>query len=562
MTGRAAFAALLLVAVATGARADATFTYVHTLNPRLRSGAVVLDVRPLGECQKRTIAGARCMPAVDFLGPHGRLVSFRHILWLLGSVGLSGTEQVVVVGDHAEVRDFVAGLLYLAGQHSVQVLTRSLSGGAGLPASAFGAPSRVPGPMRNPVYQGRVRDQLIVLRGELARDLRGADPPVLLDGRSEKEYWGIDIRAPRGGHIPGARRLPAATLRAELAQGHAQVPPLHDPVAYANGPFSSVAYFTLLRAGTGLRARVYIDGWQAWAADGALAVDSATYPTPGVSPASHPAMHPSPSPPAGVSTLGWVAVGLLATLAALILVGVGFLWGRRRGPQRAARAVVAVAVAGALLGAVPRTGLAQSASARRLSVEFEIMLGNVHLLNDPHTGDLQRKGLRARLSSALSYLGITARRYLDERGVQDPHLLAQVGALRRAYAAGQMEAFRALLQSLVDRYPVDLRGILPLRVTPMRVRSGRRLYQHMCMACHAVSDPAQEYPAPDLFHWAHIMPRREFAARLMGGVVGNFYTSLENPLSDEQLASLFALFVTGKTTHSATAPAAQSASQP
>lgn len=537
---------LLVLVTGSGACADPALTYIHDLPPPARSGAVVLDVRPISDCTKHTVAGARCLPAVDFLGPHGRLVSFRHILWMLGSVGLSGAERVVVTGDRPEVRDFVAGLLYLAGQAEVEILTRSLSGGAGLPASAFGSPSRFPGPTRNPVYQGRVREQLIVLRGELARALRGPDPPVLLDGRSLKEYWGIDIRAQRGGHIPGARRLPAATLRADLALGPVQVPPVHDPVVYANDPFSSVAYFTLLRAATGLAPRVFIDGWQAWAADGALPADSVTYPTPG-SPGERLAGAAEQRRPSGSSVLRRVIIGLLIVLAALALIGVGFLWGRRRRLGRAARVVVAVAITGLFLGAVPGKALAQSESGRRLSVEFEIMLGNVHLLHDPHVSALQRKGLRARLASALSYLGITARRYLDERGVQDPDLLAQVGDLRRTFAAGRMEAFQARLQSLVAHYPVDLRGIVPLVVDQERLRTGRRLYQKMCFGCHAASVPTQEYPAPDLFREARTMPRREFAARLLGGVVGNFYTSLENPLSDEQLASLFAAFVSGKT---------------
>jgi hypothetical protein len=189
---------------------------------------------------------------------------------------------------------------------------------------------------------------------------------------------------------------------------------------------------------------------------------------------------------------------------------------------------------------------AQSESSRRLSVEFEIMLGNVRWMLAPTTEPLERKGLHARLASALSYLGITARRYLDERGIVNTGLLQQVHTLRVEFKAGDSTALEARLQDLTKAYPIDLRGILPLIVTPGRLRVGRRLYRKDCWGCHVYPGIGREYPAPDLFRTARTEPRREFAARLIGGVYGNFYTSMENPFSDEQIASLFAYFVHDK----------------
>ncbi len=186
---------------------------------------------------------------------------------------------------------------------------------------------------------------------------------------------------------------------------------------------------------------------------------------------------------------------------------------------------------------------AQSESGRRLSVEFEIMLGNVRWMLAPTTAPLERKGLHARLASALSYLGITARRYLDEQGIVNTGLLRQIHTLRAEFKAGDSTALEMHLQNLAEAYPIDLRGILPLIVTPKRLRVGRRLYRKDCWSCHAYPGNGREYPAPDLFRTARTEPRREFAARLIGGVYGNFYTSMENPLSDEQIASLFAYFV-------------------
>ncbi|MDP2811126.1 MAG: hypothetical protein Q8O34_13345, partial [Rhodocyclaceae bacterium] len=103
--------------VAANAFAAADFTYVPKVEA---SGAVVIDSRPLADCKRASLSGARCLPAEDFLGPQRRLPSERDILWLLGTAGLAGSETVLVVGQDATARDFVAGLLYLAGQKSVR----------------------------------------------------------------------------------------------------------------------------------------------------------------------------------------------------------------------------------------------------------------------------------------------------------------------------------------------------------------------------------------------------------------------------------------------------------
>ena len=332
MITRKVFLAIGMLLGAAAVRADPSFAFVHHLAPLLHRGAIVVDVRPLRDCEKQTIAGAHCLPAVELLGPHGRLISFRYILWKLGTAGLSGSEEVVVVGDRPEIREFVGGVLYLAGQRKVDILSTPMTGRGAVAQSLLGSPGRVPGSTRDPFFQGRGRERLIVLRGELARALRGSDSPVLLDGRSVQEYWGVTIRARYGGHIPGARRLPASELRRDLKHGDSQVPPLVHPIAYANGPFSSIAYFTLLRAGAGIAARVYIGGWQAWAADGALPADSVTYPSPSADAATAAG---TPLPPerhrrGDRESIDWRVLTLLVGIGGLLLGSAGWICCRRR----------------------------------------------------------------------------------------------------------------------------------------------------------------------------------------------------------------------------------------
>ena len=125
---------LALAAPAVPAAAAGDFGYLHALPAAADGQRVVVDTRPLAECRTRTLAGARCLPADDLFGPQRRLPSARDLLWLLGTAGFAGNETVWVVGHDPEARDFVAGLLHVAGQREVRIVTepvaRALAGGA------------------------------------------------------------------------------------------------------------------------------------------------------------------------------------------------------------------------------------------------------------------------------------------------------------------------------------------------------------------------------------------------------------------------------------------------
>ena len=261
-------ASLAVLLFALSAQAAEDFAYVRAVPPE--AGLVVIDARPLADCAAQSLPGARCLPAEDFLGPHNRLPSARDLLWLLGTAGLTGAEDVLVVGQAAQSRDFVAGLLHVAGQRRVRVLAEPV--GRLLADSA--APGRSRGMVREAVFAAPMRDDLLVLRD----DLRASKAP-LVDGRTQEEYWGETARAARAGNLPGAISLPALQLRAALDPAPAKpVLPEGGAVAYAHDAFEGFAYLTLLRAGHGVAAKLYAEGWAEWAADGALPADSASYP--------------------------------------------------------------------------------------------------------------------------------------------------------------------------------------------------------------------------------------------------------------------------------------------
>ncbi|OHC67191.1 MAG: hypothetical protein A3H93_09965 [Rhodocyclales bacterium RIFCSPLOWO2_02_FULL_63_24] len=204
---RSALFALALIAAPAWAASD--FAYTR----KVGAGEAVIDSRPLADCSRASLPGARCLPAEDFLGTSRQLPSARDILWLLGTAGLDGSESVLVVGQDETARDFVAGLLYLAGQKSVRILSEPLrTQGHGAGAAR--------GVVRSTVWTAPMRDRLWVLGADILRN-----KPALIDARQAKPK--------------------------SSASG---------AVVVADDAYQAIARFTQLRAGRGLAVRVDPDG--------------------------------------------------------------------------------------------------------------------------------------------------------------------------------------------------------------------------------------------------------------------------------------------------------------
>ncbi len=213
----------------------------------------IIDTRAGEMCQSASLPGAHCMPAADLYGQHKRLANWSGLLWALGTVGLTGSEHAVIIGSNHATRDFIAGLLFVAGQREVTVVTTSaqdlLNGAEQTPGGLVRASTR------QQVWQSSMRSNAVVLRNELVAAIKSANPPVLLDGRTESEYWGQVRQATRGGHLPGA-------LHSPVAHWHTGVPKQIDtfgiatPVLYSRNAIDGLAYLARVQA-TGQRAKLY-----------------------------------------------------------------------------------------------------------------------------------------------------------------------------------------------------------------------------------------------------------------------------------------------------------------
>ena len=239
-----------------------------------KNQSIILDTRPIKKCKKLTLAGALCLPANDFLGPHGRLAGFAEIAWVLGSTGLTGLESVIIVGRDPIKRDFVAGLVHIMGQAHITVLTKAINLLKGLKG-----PGQERAAIRTAIWQALPRNKTIIFKHELHNLLTTASSLILLDGRPEKSYWGETVSAVRGGHIQGADHLPARQLRRDIVRGQALGPSINDAIVYAHHAVDSIAFMTLITAGTGTPVRAYAGGWAEWAADGRLPADAESFPT-------------------------------------------------------------------------------------------------------------------------------------------------------------------------------------------------------------------------------------------------------------------------------------------
>ena len=195
---RTAFGALAAVLLAfTGpARAAANHAGTLAVVDRLPSGGAirVVDARPKRACERASLPGARCLPAEELFGADGRPVGFDALRWLLGTIGLRGNEQVLVVGATTEAAGAVGALLFLAGQRDVTILDHP-------PAIASGAPAGTARSLTSEtIFTAPMRDRLLVAAPE------AAPPSTIADGAPIKRL-AVFARTYGGGAEPRPVRL-------------------------------------------------------------------------------------------------------------------------------------------------------------------------------------------------------------------------------------------------------------------------------------------------------------------------------------------------------------------
>jgi thiosulfate/3-mercaptopyruvate sulfurtransferase len=236
---------------------------------------LLVDLRPAEEFASRHLPGA---VHLDLFGlsivdtdPAPLSAFFWMIEHLFASRGVSGDVRVVVYDDTSGIRAARAfWFLEFFGHPSVRVLDGGFQAWAreGLPTTTE---ARKPTPTE---WTGSRHENILATWQDVSDRLEKSESAII-DTRSDGEYCGTNVRAARGGAVPGAVHLewtnnlgpdgafkPAGELRA-MYEG-VGVMPEREVVTYCQGGYRAAHSYLALRLIGYPRVRNYIGSWKEW----------------------------------------------------------------------------------------------------------------------------------------------------------------------------------------------------------------------------------------------------------------------------------------------------------
>lgn len=178
---------------------------------------------------------------------------------------------------------------------------------------------------------------------------------------------------------------------------------------------------------------------------------------------------------------------------------------------------------------------------RELSAELLILRGDLGRLGGADLSIRNRDGLRQRIAGALGLLPWLLREAGDKVGAE--RLRAWQG--RPLGAAAARSALIAALDGEIGRHPIDRAAFLADPPTPKRLKEARAIHKTYCAGCHDGTGKGAldlALPARDLFAMARQETVDEFLARMVNGVKGDVTIRFANPLTDQQIGALWALY--------------------
>ena len=208
-------------------------------------------------------------------------------LWMIAHLlvtrGVSDERTVVVYDDQSGIRAARAfWFLEFFGHRDPRVLDGGFGAWLG---EGFATTSETVSPQKGQWKVGRLDERLATWRDVASRIER--PDAVMLDTRSDGEYYGSNVRAKRGGAIPGAvhiewtqnlddsGRFKVAPDLQEMYSA-ADVTPDKEVVPYCQGGYRAAHSYLALRLLGYPRVRNYIGSWKEWGDRDDLPIDQPT----------------------------------------------------------------------------------------------------------------------------------------------------------------------------------------------------------------------------------------------------------------------------------------------
>jgi thiosulfate/3-mercaptopyruvate sulfurtransferase len=203
----AAFVLLCAAALAANAADEPVIVDTGCVEQAAARGALIWDVRSQEEYRRGHIPGAINIDEIALVlrDPNTEdYIPVARIEQILGQAGIDPTREIVFYGAKAHTSAYFGYVTvrYLGGSGA-----RVYHGGID-DWKAAGKPIATDAVKLPPVsFRAQVNPEVIVSTPEVVARL-GTPGVRIVDARTEKEFNGGDIRALRGGHIPGAVNIP------------------------------------------------------------------------------------------------------------------------------------------------------------------------------------------------------------------------------------------------------------------------------------------------------------------------------------------------------------------
>jgi thiosulfate/3-mercaptopyruvate sulfurtransferase len=240
-----------------------------------RARPLVLDLRPPEAYTAGHVPGAIHIDLWGLSLTDTDPAPLKAFMWMIEHVlavhGVTADRPVVIYDEQSGIRAARAfWFLEYFGHPSVRVL----DGGFGAWTRDALPVTREAGPPPKSEWTGTRAEKTIATWREVNDAVAGRDA-IILDARSDGEYYGTTVRAKRGGTVPGAIHVewthnltpqgdfkPAAELKQMYER--AGVTPDREVITYCQGGYRAAHSYLALRLLGYPRVRNYVGSWKEW----------------------------------------------------------------------------------------------------------------------------------------------------------------------------------------------------------------------------------------------------------------------------------------------------------